>query len=115
MPQARRREEDQQQEHEQHAQQPRDEQQQQHAYHEDENEDGDKDGDEEQEEEPHDHDDADLVLTSLPWPRGSHKCVLRGEIPSRRFGRRIVELRHEMELMLGSDMTVDAPHDVSVR
>ena len=31
----------------------------------------------------------------------AYECVRRGEIPSRRFGRRIVVLRHELESLLG--------------
>jgi len=31
----------------------------------------------------------------------AYECVRRGEIPSRRFGRRIVVLRHELERLLG--------------
>jgi len=31
----------------------------------------------------------------------AYDCVRRGEIPSRRFGRRIVVLRHELEQLLG--------------
>jgi excisionase family DNA binding protein len=31
----------------------------------------------------------------------AYECVRRGEIPSRRFGRRIVVLRHELEQLLG--------------
>jgi excisionase family DNA binding protein len=31
----------------------------------------------------------------------AYECVRRGEIPSRRFGRRIVVLRHELDHVLG--------------
>ena len=31
----------------------------------------------------------------------AYECVRRGEIPSRRFGRRVVVLRHELEQLLG--------------
>ena len=30
----------------------------------------------------------------------AYECVNRGEIPSRRFGRRVVVLRHELEALL---------------
>lgn len=30
----------------------------------------------------------------------AYECVRRGEIPARRFGRRIVVLRHELERLL---------------
>ena len=32
----------------------------------------------------------------------AYECVRRGEIPSRRFGRRIVVLRHDLEHLLGT-------------
>jgi len=40
---------------------------------------------------------ADIVGISRSTAYG---CVRRGEIPSRRFGRRIVVLRHELERLL---------------
>ncbi len=42
---------------------------------------------------------ADIVGISRST---AYECVRRGEIPSRRFGRRIVVLRHELEQLLGS-------------
>ncbi|MEI2704079.1 MAG: helix-turn-helix domain-containing protein [Ilumatobacteraceae bacterium] len=45
----------------------------------------------------------------------AYECVRRGEIPSRRFGRRIVVLRHELERMLGPIATANPSHGVSVR
>jgi excisionase family DNA binding protein len=41
---------------------------------------------------------ADIVGISRST---AYECVRRGEIPSRRFGRRIVVLRHELERLLG--------------
>lgn len=41
---------------------------------------------------------ADIVGISRST---AYECVRRGEIPSRRFGRRIVVLRHELEQLLG--------------
>jgi excisionase family DNA binding protein len=31
----------------------------------------------------------------------AYECIHRGEIPARRFGRRVVVLRHELERLLG--------------
>ena len=39
----------------------------------------------------------------------AYECVHRGEIPSRRFGRRIVVLRHELDALLNHG-TVEATH-----
>lgn len=33
----------------------------------------------------------------------AYECVHRGEIPSRRFGRRVVILRHELNALLTDD------------
>lgn len=41
---------------------------------------------------------ADIVGISRST---AYECVRRGEIPARRFGRRIVVLRHELEQLLG--------------
>lgn len=40
---------------------------------------------------------ADIVGISRST---AYECVRRGEIPARRFGRRIVVLRHELERLL---------------
>lgn len=37
----------------------------------------------------------------------AYECVRRGEIPSRRFGRRIVVLRHELDRLLTSEQTIE--------
>ena len=42
---------------------------------------------------------ADIVGISRST---AYECVRRGEIPSRRFGRRIVVFHHELERMLGT-------------
>jgi excisionase family DNA binding protein len=31
----------------------------------------------------------------------AYECIHRGEIPARRFGRRVVVLRHDLERLLG--------------
>lgn len=50
------------------------------------------------------------VATLLGIARSTaYECVHRGEIPSRRFGRRIVILRHELDALLGPG-TDDAMH-----
>jgi excisionase family DNA binding protein len=36
----------------------------------------------------------------------AYECVRRGEIPSRRFGRRIVVLRHELDRLLTAEQTI---------
>jgi len=42
---------------------------------------------------------ADIVGISRST---AYECVRRGDIPSRRFGRRIVVLRHELKRLMGS-------------
>jgi excisionase family DNA binding protein len=52
---------------------------------------------------------ADIVGISRST---AYECVRRGEIPSRRFGRRIVVFHHELERMLGASGALTVQMDI---
>jgi excisionase family DNA binding protein len=54
---------------------------------------------------------ADIVGISRST---AYECVRRGEIPSRRFGRRIVVFHHELERMLGASGALTVQMDIEV-
>jgi excisionase family DNA binding protein len=40
----------------------------------------------------------------------AYECIQRGEIPARRFGRRVVVLRHELDRLLTDSASDDGQH-----